>query len=799
MARRLMGASWIAASVAAISGPAHADNAAAVASPAIGPGTPSSTTAPGPADSHAGLEEIVVTAQFRQQSLQSTPLSITAVNSAMLEARGQTSLSQVGAQAPNVTLSANNPVYGSSMAAYIRGVGQNDFNYALEPGVGIYVDDVYLASLTGTMLDLINVDRIEILRGPQGTLAGKNSIGGAVKIVSAKPTNEASSFAEVETGSRNRIDVRARANFPLIDNALYMSVAMVSRNQDGYIKQVDYACSHPGSGLATTVVTPGNCQIGTLGDKSEAAARVAFRFNNGGPIEVNLAADFTRDRSEAGGSVLTGFVHTTGVTYNGVPYDNRFIGPGGYTSYATFTDPRPADAAHPSRPYAFPPINHLTSGGVSNIIDWDLGRDLALKSITAYRSYKNSYAVDGDASPIPVEQEYDVLTQHQFSQELRLNGKFSHLFDYTLGAFYINSRGNYASRTSLAYAGDFDFLTNDPTPASSIAGFTQIIWHLTDRFDVIGGYRFTHDDKSYTFVRKNPDGSNIQPADFVNNIFPQNAFLYGLDGLVGHYEKSRSDYRLDATYQFTSDFMAYAEYSTGYKGGGINPRPYFASQIVSFAPETIQAYEVGFKSDLFGRRVRLNMSAFFNNYNDIQLNTLSCDALSPFPGAPCYATVNAGHAHVKGAELETTLKPIERLTIDASLGYLDFKYVSVDPTTGISLSNVTPYTSRWRASSGVQYDIPLGASGLIIPRLDATYQSVSYADPQNGPATLLQAHTLLNARLMWRNETHGLEAAFEVTNLADKYYYVARGTFVHASVGVPGEPRSFGLSLKKSF
>src|SRR5690606_27167493 len=196
--------------------------------------------------------EITVTAQFREQRLQDTPLAITAVNSEMLQARSQTDISQVAAQAPSVTLKPQGSTFGPSMGASIRGVGQFDFNPAVEPGVGLYVDDVYYATLTGSVLDLLDLDRVEVLRGPQGTLAGRNSIGGAVKLYSQRPTGNNSGYVSATYGIRNRLDIRGSADFNLAEN-LDMRLAAVSKRQDGYVDRLDFGCLYPAGGSATCV------------------------------------------------------------------------------------------------------------------------------------------------------------------------------------------------------------------------------------------------------------------------------------------------------------------------------------------------------------------------------------------------------------------------------------------------------------------------------------------------------------------------------------------------------------------
>jgi iron complex outermembrane receptor protein len=208
---------------------------------------------PGPGNSPVNLsDEIVVTAQFREQNLQDTPIAITAVSGAMLEARSQTSVQDVANQAPSVTLKQQGATYGPSLGASIRGVGQFDFNPAVEPGVGFYVDDVYFATLTGSILDLLDLDRVEVLRGPQGTLSGRNSIGGAVKLFSKRPTGDNSGYVQAAYGIRNRIDLRGSADFNIAEG-LDARIAGVAKKQRGYVKRLDFGCLYPAGGPATFV------------------------------------------------------------------------------------------------------------------------------------------------------------------------------------------------------------------------------------------------------------------------------------------------------------------------------------------------------------------------------------------------------------------------------------------------------------------------------------------------------------------------------------------------------------------
>jgi iron complex outermembrane receptor protein len=293
------------------------------------------------------LEEIVVTAQFRQQNVQDTPLAVTAVNAATMEARDQTSLHDVAQQAPNVELVETGGAFGPGMTATIRGIGQADFDPAFAPGVGVYIDDVYYTSLTGSNFDLLDLDRIEILRGPQGTLSGANSEGGSIKIYSVKPQGDDSGSIKASYGERNLVDFQAMGDVSLINDVLFMRISGVSHQQDGYVTRIDYGCAFPKSGIPAVGGQQSDCVAGTEGGKNYTGGRVAFRWLPAENFEANLTADITVDKSETAAVTLLAVNPANGVAtaFNsgfppgnaaGVAYDSRFVPSNPYVSYASF-------------------------------------------------------------------------------------------------------------------------------------------------------------------------------------------------------------------------------------------------------------------------------------------------------------------------------------------------------------------------------------------------------------------------------------------------------------------------------
>ena len=780
---------------------------------------------PAPADSVNEVEDIVVTAQFRNQNLQKTPLAITAVTGDMLEARSQTDISQVANQAPSVTLKPQGAAYGPSLGASIRGIGQFDFNPALEPGVGVYVDNVYFATLTGSIFDLLDLDRVEILRGPQGTLSGRNSIGGAVKLFSKKPTGSNEGSLSATYGSRERMEVRGSFDLGLLDG-LNARISGVSKKQHGYIDRLDFGCVYPAGGPATFVnqngvtlpVNPaggvpatghadGDCRLAKEGEVNYQAVRGQLRWEASDAIEVNLIADYTYDDRVIAGSVLT-YANYTGAgqinpfANQTIAFDNRFIC-GKYCNYSTFQIQQDTLPNGTVRPAAQANGRSNFEGyGFSGQLDWKLTDRLALTSISAYRAYHTIFSNDDDLSPLshslggP-----NNLSFWSFSQELRLNGSFGANDDveYTLGGFYMDQRSVYQTVQNLRYASPAGaaFVGNDPVNADSKAVFGHVSWKATDALTLTGGIRYTDEHKDYTFSRKNPDGT------------PNSA----VDGAVGIYNGSRVDYRANVQYQVTPELMTYAQFSTGFKGGGISPRPFFPSQVKSFGPETLKSYEIGIKSDLFDRRVRLNLAGFYSDYSDIQLSLSNCPFPgSGFPATPCALISNAGDATIKGFEAEASVRPIEGFLIDAAASYTDFDYKkgSINPDAGgpgrpngPQCGNVPPYVPAWKWSIGAQYEVDLGQSGSLTPRLDAAYQDKMWTNAANRDTNKIDSYVVANARLTWANAGKDLEVSAEVTNLFNKYYYLTLFDLTVANGGVasaqPGQPREWALTVKKRF
>ncbi len=755
-----------------------------------------------------GLGEIVVTAQFRSENLQKTPIAITAVNAEMLEARSQTSIADVANQAPSVTLKPAGAGFGPALQASIRGIGQTDSSFAFEPGVGLYVDDVYYSTLTGSVLELLDLERVEVLRGPQGTLAGRNSLGGSIKLYSAVPTGSGEGYVAATVGDHGRLQLRGAADFALVPDKVMVRLSGLTNHINGYVTRYDYRCLNPGATDVPTVISGSrtDCKLGTAGGKDYSAVRGALRLVPSEKVTIDITGDYTRDNSEVQASTQTYAGPPTNPAFIAAAlpgYDSRFISRDPFVSYSTFCNnknypgfteviPGGPTIVHPdgdpALAYCNPPVSRINSWGVSGKLNWNVNEAISVTSITAYRSYKAEFASDGDGSPFGLENQYYNPTHRQFTQELRLNASLGKVLDLTVGGFHMDTRSVAPGRVDAPVFGRTDFIQNDRIETKSDAAFAHAVLHPIDRVNVTGGVRYTKESKDYTYIR------------YVNSGAPQ------VSGLTNGYSGDNWDYRFAVDFEVTDQVLLYAQTSTGFKGGGAIPRPIDSSHVLpsfpysTFKPETLKSYEAGVKTKLLDNRVRLNLAAFTSDYDGIQFEINDCGT-NTF--VFCIAQANVGSARIRGLEGELTAEPVPGLLIDGAASYTDFKYKSVNARTGVSLNDRALATPEWKWSLGVQYEANLGG-GTLTPRIDASYQSETFYSAVNRPTSRIAGYTLWNGRVTYRPEAANWEAALEVTNLTNKLYYL--NVFdTHGSLGVgytaaqPAQPRRFAFTLKYNF
>jgi iron complex outermembrane receptor protein len=795
---------------------------------------------------------IIVTAQLRQLNLQDVPLSVSAVSGEMLEARSQTTLTDITAQMPSLLLQRNPAGQGNSIRVFIRGVGQSDQSPSVEPGVGTYIDDIYYGTVLGSAFDLTDIERVEVLRGPQGTLAGMNTLGGAIKIFSRKPEGYGG-YVEASVGNLGRRDVKASADFTVVPDAVFARITGVTRNRDGHVTRYDYACLNPDDpdvvdGDLPRLATTGDCVLGEMGNQQMYALRGALRIAPAGsPLEINLSADYTKDSSETQASVLIASAESANagtaspldrsglsIPWQGVAYDDRFVTYGvyrradavlndPYASYANFYDPGvmysaigappgpPAGyiAGAPLGPFTAPSAAGAEAWGLSATIDYELSDNLAIKSITGYRHMFSQTGSDNDHSPVVFIQDDSDYVHKQFSQELRLAAQFGNV-DMVFGAFYYDAATRYDARIHTPFSGFcpnetpcFSFINDDTADLTSYAAFANVAWAVTDALVLEGGIRVSHEKKDYLYNRLNPDG-NGDYLPLSNPDDPENR----LTGQVGVYEETVPDFRAVASYKINPDIMVYAQFSTGFKGGGVAPRPYVAAQIRDFGAEKLKAYELGFKADILDRILRLNGSVFQMDYTGYQGVPTTCldDNDEPLPidngGIPglCGQYLNIGDARVRGFELETTLRPMDGLSIDGAMSLTDFEFTSINyPTTAIVVGAKRPGIGDFKWSLGAQYEALLGDNiGTLTPRIDVSYTPGYCGNFNCDPNVTVESYTLANARLTYRSPDEDWSVSLEATNLFDKFYYLNKFATFYVN-GQPGRPREFAVTVRKNF
>ncbi|HEY4447012.1 MAG TPA: TonB-dependent receptor [Steroidobacteraceae bacterium] len=816
----------------------------------------------GPAEPTNQLQEVTVTAQYREEKLQDIPIAITAITAQQIEQQGAQKLSDVLTNAPSVAFRQQSAAFGESVTAFIRGFGQADFDPAFEPGVGLYIDDVYYPRLTGANFDLMDVERVEVLRGPQGTLEGRNSEGGAIRFVTKKPTGDGDGYVSATYGTRNLLQMRGAADFKLTDT-LFARISGTFSNQDGYVDVFNYDCVHPQPFPAPPASSGGiKCGQYSLGDVGYRALRAALRFAPSERFDALLSADYIHDAHNNGAEVLLyGENANPNVNApNGLPLtaSSGFLC-GKWCNYTTL-----GNAAGSYIAGLIPPLNGFpmpaTSGQQLNVFDaYDFALNLnigitdavKLDSITGYHNWTNSFSIDGDLSPAQTQFGNNILDHWFWSQELRLNIDFSKAVRATVGGYYSDEKTTYYTLQDIRYVAigvpapvcaaigglptetcpifPLQFLGNDPVKTTSKAAFGTVTWDLTDALSLTGGVRYTKDYKSYTYYRYNLDGVTINP--FVDPVGAANGAGYNgpngtaLTGRKAVFEGNRTDWHASVDYRFNPAVMAYFSAGTGYKAGGVGPRPFNAEQARPFGPEKLTSYEVGLKTDLFDRHVRFNTAVFYNDFTDAQLVLLSCPQFGG-PG-PCALPQNAGNAHVWGVEAEILAISAGGLQIDLSGSYLHWDWQCVDPqvvptpvpgATGCSsdpavinqLSGNPIGFIQKQGHVGIQYEFHLGNGSTLTPRFDAAYQG-----PQNGtnntpvagsPSDVygrVGGFTVANARLIWTNPKKDLQATLEATNLFNHYYYYGKFDLTGAGSGTitgsPGAPFGWSVMLKKSW
>ena len=691
-----------------------------------------------PQDNATALDDIVVTARRTEESLQRTPLAVSAFSGESLERQGAQQVLDLQGAVPNLNIVQGR---GSSNATniYIRGIGQPDALQTFDPAVGVYVDDVYYSRIRGTQFDLLDLERVEVLRGPQGTLYGKNTIGGALKLVSRRPGQEWRARASAAYGDYNLFDVQGAISGPISDS-LAFGVSALRSTRDGYV-------TNPVTGAE-------------YNDKGTTAARATLAWDPMANLRVDIIADYSVD--DAGltvGQATNSLIGSSGQTIVAVP------NPAPNYNFETVVDP------------GLPNETRLESRGISANVALDLSDSLTLRSITAFRRLNTDDYIDFDATPREVTSALVAVDQEQFSQELQLNYD-SGPISAVAGLFYLNED---VSSHQEAYADDLlgalflnsGFLRtiDDSLETTSTAIYGNLTYQLTEQFRVSGGVRYTEEEKDY--VRTTSTFFSALPA--FNATFP-------FAPPVANYDDT--SIMLSADYQLTPETMIYGRFAQGFKSGGYNGRANSAAEATEYAPETADTYELGIKTTVADGRVRLNGAIFQTNYQDFQarVSGLDVDPITNLPVA-VLSVINAGELEIQGAEIEAVARVTDALTLDAQIGYLDANYEEFRDArftaTGGSRAFQTPaFSPEWSARYGAQYvfeleggsDITVGGVARYRSRMALAVDNTPVNSQVQLPGVFQEAYWLYDARVVWTDASDRYSIGLYGQNLSDEVY-----------------------------
>ncbi|HEY0938912.1 MAG TPA: TonB-dependent receptor [Steroidobacter sp.] len=728
------------------------------------------------ADLAGGIESVTVTARRREESAQDVPIPIATLSGAALESNGDFRLEDLNRNLPSTHVFFGNP---RQTSIAVRGLGNNPANDALEASVGVYLDNVYLGRPGMANLDLIDVEQIDLLRGPQGTLFGKNTTAGVLNVSTRKPTFEPEAQLESSVGNRDFYQVRGAVSGGLTET-LAGRFSFAHSSKDGFVRNL------------------------TTGKNLNGFERTGFRgqllYRPSDELSVRVIGDYNEEHSDASVNTL----------YSLGPNDGALV----KTRFAQLGVPLYLDPDHRTTFNNHPAKMDVRQGGGSVEANYQFGGGHTLTSITAYRSWWFQPTNDGDFTPLSALSGGIYVDDEQWSQEIRLASPTGGPIDYVAGLYYFNQRQDNAQRTE--YGPDAGLFLGRPILANAVsqidqklttdsyAVFGQATWHASERLDFTFGARQTREDKS-TWVRRNlPVGG-----------------APGIEAALGYYESGtlkRSDdttsLLLSGSLKVTADLLLYSSVSQGAKSGGINPdlpKPGLTVRSLYIEPEEATDFELGFKSTLFDR-LQLNANLFWTNVTDYQATTLE---LSPVTNTQQQVLSNVGKVRSRGVETEISTAPLAGVTLALNASYNDVEYrdyrnapcAAERSVQGATVCDLTGQqvvgAPKWVINPSAGYEHRIGRFDLLA-NLNYAWRSSVFATADNSQFSRVDGYGVLNARVgvasglssgQWQLSLWG-------RNLLDKSYVVGglsgASQFLTYSL-YPGEPRSYGASLRIDF
>ncbi len=697
------------------------------------------------------LGVVTVTAQRREQNLQDVPVAVTAFSADQLADRQIADVNDIAAQIPNAVIVTGGGT-SSSARVYFRGIGEDESRGAVDPAVGIYLDGVYLGRTVGSLVDLVDTERVEVLRGPQGTLYGRNTNGGAIKLVSVSPQDENAGDLSAGLGNFGSFNIKGMGNFALGDNTA-IRVSGLHKKRDGLF---DLNPNGAAAGLARD----------NIGKEEVSAARIALKHNFNDNWSMLISADHTVDNSDP--------LPSTIVDSHGDPSVVTDVDNDLYT-----IEPVPG-ATCSGAPQIFQQVgcfagyrSEVKVSGASLKIDGAFG-DYDFSSLTGYRAMKDDLA---SHISFPFSQETD---QTQLSQEFTISSAFEGPFNYMAGVFL------YDEEVTLDSVFFFPFSVNVDTQSAAI--FTQATLEATDALTLTGGLRYTQEKRDVTGTSGAPGAASVN--------FP----------VILESDEGNLTYSAKVSYQISDDVMVYGSVANGFKSAGVSPDCFAAAAcFLPVTQEDLLSFETGLRSDLFNDTLRFNLTYFNNDYEDLQFS-------ATVPGRG-FTRSNISGAAIQGLELETVLHATDALQFHMNASWLDAEYkdltdadagtitnggascpngvATIACAEGLELKNAP----ERKVTAGFDYSIPAW-EGEVTFGGDVAYESDSFALIANNPGSLIEPGTRVNGRIAYAPHDKGWRVSLWGKNLTDKEYYRSTANVNHV---YPELPLTWGVDFGVSF
>jgi iron complex outermembrane receptor protein len=791
--------------------------------------------------SNTALEEITVTAEKRSENVQNVPIAITAFSENTLRAKGITDLHELTGLIPNVNLDQGSPFSGSNsvLSASIRGIGQDDFAFNLDPGVGVYVDGVYFARTVGANQSLLDVERVEVLKGPQGTLFGRNTIGGAISIVTRTPGDEFAVQGQATVGSFNRRDIAVMADIPLAPNLL-STITVSSQSQDGYQRRIPYPSPTPyvSDPVGALHNAGSNEAFGTQGGTGQQVYRAKVLWRAADNVTATITGDWTHTNQPATANTVLETVTAPpptgafGFFYNacllGIPFAptaplvcgaRNTVGTSLWQANLNpattrlLYGPAVVNTGNIDTTYATGQnFDMMDSYGASATVDWELDPAFKIRSITGSRRLHWASGLDTDGSPIDFFETSFAEGQHQFSQELQLIGDLLDSRLKLVGGLYYFDEGGYIHDYVTFGGGLLQIDGPNTLDTKSYAAYLHADYKVSDKIGVTLGGRFSEDQKSFT-------GGQQDLNDFfykISGCYPYNASasligapasltcqqVLGFPNPNDHYQvypygeqhQNFTEFTptVNVQYHITDDLMSYVSFAKGFKTGGwttrlTSPLPP-DSPAQSFGPETDRTYELGLKSEWFDRQLIVNTAAFLSHYDGIQLTY----QISTSP-----VTQNAGNAEIRGLEVEMQSLLGSNFSLNGSLGYMDAKYTEVSPFAIDTTGKYLPKTPKLKVSLSPDAHTRLDNGTTLRVGVDFTHTSEMYNDVQNTELLKRPKEDMVNASAAVVSPNGKITFTVGGLNISDRRYITTGQPQIAGGViyGTYNAPREWYATL----